>query len=65
MNRINEGLQKKGIKQTWLVDKLGENYNMEKVYTQNKKIPRLETIWVVVKIWGINVKEFLITNKEE
>ena len=37
MNRIKEVLEEKGIKQTWLAEKLGKSYNMVKGYVQNRQ----------------------------
>lgn len=34
MNRIKEVLADKGIKQTWLAEKLGKSYNMVNSYVQ-------------------------------
>ena len=34
MNRIKEILEEKGIKQTWLADKLNKSYNMVNSYVQ-------------------------------
>ena len=31
MNRIKEGLKEKGIKQTWLAEKLGKSVNMARI----------------------------------
>ena len=39
MNRIKEELDRKGIKQTWLADKLGKSYNMVNSYAQNRQQP--------------------------
>jgi len=44
MNRIKEVLEQKGIKQTWLAEKLGKSYNMVNAYAQNRQQPRLETL---------------------
>jgi putative transcriptional regulator len=35
MNRIKEVLKQKGIKQTWLAEKLWKNYNMVNAYSQS------------------------------
>ena len=40
-NRIKEVLEEKGIKQTWLAEKLGKSYNMVNGYVQNRQQPRL------------------------
>ena len=44
MNRIKEVLEEKGIKQTWLAEKLGKSYNIVNGYVQNRQQPRLETL---------------------
>lgn len=36
MNRIKEVLQEKGIKQTWLADKLGKSFKMVNNYACNR-----------------------------
>jgi len=64
MNRIKEVLEQKGIKQTWLAEKLGKSYNMVNAYAQNRQQPRLETLMEIAKILDIDVKELIISNKE-
>ena len=65
MNRIKEVLEQKGIKQTWLAEKLGKNYNMVNAYAQNRQQPRLETLMEIADILDIDVKELLVSNKPE
>jgi transcriptional regulator with XRE-family HTH domain len=64
MNRIKEVLEQKGIKQTWLAEKLGKSYNMVNAYAQNRQQPRLETLLEIANILDIDVKELIISNKE-
>ncbi|WP_341837359.1 helix-turn-helix transcriptional regulator [Chitinophaga pollutisoli] len=64
MNRIKEVLEEKGIKQTWLADKLGKSYNMVNGYVQNRQQPRLEVLFEIANILEIDVKELLKSNKE-
>jgi putative transcriptional regulator len=64
MNRIKEVLEQKGIKQTWLAEKLGKSYNMVNAYVQNRQQPRLETLMEIANILDIDVKELIISNKE-
>ncbi|MEX2565481.1 MAG: helix-turn-helix transcriptional regulator [Cyclobacteriaceae bacterium] len=64
MNRIKEVLEEKGIKQTWLADRLGKSYNMVNGYVQNRQQPRLEVLFEIANILEIDVKELLISNKE-
>lgn len=59
MNRIKEVLDEKGIKQTWLADKLGKSYNMVNSYVQNRQQPRLEVLFEIAKILGVDAKELL------
>jgi len=64
MNRIKEVLEEKGIKQTWLAEKLGKSYNMVNAYAQNRQQPRLETLMEIAEILDVDVKELIISNKE-
>ena len=57
MNRIKEVLDEKGIKQTWLAEKLGKSYNMVNGYVQNRQQPRLEVLFEIANILEIEVKE--------
>ena len=65
MNRIKEVLEQKGIKQTWLAERLGKSYNMVNAYAQNRQQPRLETLMEIADILDIDVKELLVSNKPE
>lgn len=60
MNRIKEVLDEKGIKQTWLADKLGKSYNMVNSYVQNRQQPRLEILYQIADILEIEISELLI-----
>jgi len=64
MNRIKEVLEEKGIKQKWLAEKLGKSYNMINSYVQNRQQPRLEILMEIANILDIDVKELIISNKE-
>ena len=64
MNRIKEVLEEKGIKQTWLADKLGKSYNMVNGYAQNRQQPRLEVLFEIAKILNVNPKDLLIDKNE-
>jgi len=63
MNRIKEVLEEKGIKQTWLAEKLGKSYNMVNGYVQNRQQPRIEVLYEIAEILGVSVKELLIDNE--
>ena len=60
MNRIKEVLNEKGIKQTWLADKLDKSYNMVNSYVQNRRQPSIEDLYKIAEILEVNAKELLI-----
>ena len=60
MNRIKEVLEEKGIKQTWLAEKLGKSYPIINGYVRNKAQPRLEVLYEIAKLLEVNVKDLLI-----
>ncbi|WP_028666119.1 helix-turn-helix transcriptional regulator [Runella zeae] len=64
MNRIKEVLEEKGIKQTWLAEQLGKSYNMVNAYVQNRQQPRLEILYAIANLLDIDVKDLIISNKE-
>mgnify|MGYP003620841339 FL=1 len=64
MNRIKEVLEEKGIKQKWLAEQLGKSYNMVNSYIQNRQQPRLEVLFEIAEILGVEAKE-LLKNKVE
>lgn len=63
MNRIKEVLEIKGIKQTWLAEKLGKSYNMVNGYVQNRQQPRLEVLIEIAKLLDVDVKELIVSTK--
>ena len=65
MNRIKEVLDRKGIKQTWLAEKLGKSYNMVNSYAQNRKQPRLEVLGHIAKILDVDVVELIVSSKKK
>jgi transcriptional regulator with XRE-family HTH domain len=56
-------LDEKGIKQTWLAEKLGKSYNMVNGYVQNRQQPRLEVLNEIAEILDIDIKELIVSNK--
>ncbi|MEX1003115.1 MAG: helix-turn-helix transcriptional regulator [Crocinitomicaceae bacterium] len=59
MNRIKEVLEEKGIKQTWLTEKLGKSYNMVNSYVQNRSQPSLEILFRIAEILEVDVKDLI------
>jgi putative transcriptional regulator len=63
MNRIKEVLQEKGIKQTWLAEKLGKSFNMVNDYCNNRRQPSLELLTQVAIILDVDVRILIESNK--
>lgn len=63
MNRIKEVLDKKGIKQTWLAEKLGKSFNMVNAYAHNRRQPTLEVLYQIAEILSVEVSELLISKE--
>ncbi len=59
MNRIKEVLQDKGIKQTWLSERLGKSYNIVNGYVTNKRQPSIEVLYEIAKLLQVEAKELL------
>jgi transcriptional regulator with XRE-family HTH domain len=60
MNRIKEVLEERGIKQTWLAEKLGKSYNMVNSYVQNRRQPSINDLYKIGKILQIEAKDLLV-----
>ncbi|MDT8347160.1 MAG: helix-turn-helix transcriptional regulator [Flavobacteriaceae bacterium] len=52
--------KEKGIKQTWLAEKLGKSYNTINEYARNVRQPSLEDLYKIAEILDVEVKELLI-----
>jgi len=65
LNRIKEVLDEKGIKQTWLAEKLGKSFSTINAYTCNRQQPSLEILHQIAKILQVNVKDLLTDEKKE
>jgi putative transcriptional regulator len=63
MNRIKAVLQEKGVTQIWLAERLGKSYNMVNGYVQNRQQPRLEVLFEIAKIFEVDPKELIKTEK--
>lgn len=63
MNGIKEVLEDRGIKQTWLAEKLGKSFCMVNSYVCNRRQPSLEVLFEIAKILNVDPKE-LIANRE-
>ena len=59
MNRIKEVLTEKGIKQTWLAEKLGKSFSVVNSYVCNRRQPSLEVLFEIAKILQVNPKDLI------
>ena len=64
MNRIKEVLEEKGIKQTWLAEKLGKSFSIVNAYACNRRHPSLEQLFEIARILQVDPKD-LIESKEQ
>lgn len=62
-NRIKEVLDERGIKQTWLAERLGKSFCIVNSYVCNRRQPSLEVLFEIAKILNVEPKE-LIDSKE-
>ncbi len=59
MNRIKTVIKEKGVKQTWLAEKLGKSFNIVNDYCNNRRQPSLEILFQIGNILNINPKELI------
>ena len=63
MNRIKVVLEERGIKQTWLAEKLGKSFCMVNSYVCNRRQPSLEVLFEIAKILNVDPKELIDSKK--
>ena len=63
MNRIKEVLEERGIKQTWLAERLGKSFCIVNSYVCNRRQPSLEVLFEIAEILNVEPKE-LIAEKQ-
>lgn len=59
MNRIKEVLEEKGIKQTWLAEKIGKSFSQTNVCVCNRRQPSLEELFQIAALLNVNPKDLL------
>lgn len=62
MNYLKEVLKKRGIKQTWLAERLGKNFCIANSYVCNRRQPSLDELFEIAKILNIDSKELINNN---
>ena len=63
-NSINKVLIEKGIKQTWLAERLGKSFTIVNSYVCNHRQPSLELLFQIAEILQVNPKELINTPDE-
>ena len=64
MNRIKEVLEEKGIKQTWLAEKIGKSFSQTNAYVCNRRQPSIELLYEIACLLGVEAKDLLVDNIE-
>ena len=54
-NRIKEVLAEKGIKQTWLAEKLGKSFTIVNSYVCNRRQPSLELLFQIAEFYVLAI----------
>ena len=62
-NRIKEVLEERGIKQTWLAQRLGKSFCIVNSYVCNRRQPSLEQLFEIAKILNVDPKELIRSNE--
>lgn len=64
LNRIKVVLDEKGIKQTWLAEKLNKSFSSINAYACNRKQPSLEVLHQIAEILQVSVKDLIVDNSD-
>jgi DNA-binding XRE family transcriptional regulator len=63
-NRIKAVLAEQGRTNNWLADQLEMNRTTVSKWCRNEMQPRVETLFQIAKVLGVNVRVLLISTKE-
>ena len=58
-NNINKVLIEKGIKQTWLAEKLGKRFTIVNSYACNRRQPTLELLFYIAQSFQMDSKDLM------
>lgn len=61
-NRIKEVLDEKGIKQTWLAERLGKTYRSVNLYVSNQVQPPISVLFDVARLLNVAPSELIRDN---
>lgn len=59
INRIKAVLEEKGIKQTWLAEKLGKRFSIVNAYACNRRQPSLGLLFEIARIPQVDPKDLI------
>ena len=62
MNRIKDVLKERGIKQTWLAERLGKSFCIVNSYVCNRRQPSLDVLFEIANILDVDPKELINSN---
>lgn len=62
MSCLKEILKKRGIKQTWLAERLGKSFCIINSYVCNRHQPSLDVLFEIAKILNVDPKELIDSN---
>jgi len=57
-------LEERGIKQTWLAERLGKSFCIVNSYVCNRRQPSLEVLFEIAKILNVDPKELISAQKQ-
>ena len=63
-NGINKVLIEKGIKQTWLAEKLGKRFTIVNSYACNRRQPTLELLFYIAQSLQVDSKNLMNSPNE-
>ena len=63
-NRIKEVLEERGIKQTWLAERLGKSFCIVNSYVCNRRQPSLDVLFEIANILNVEPKELIDSNEQ-
>lgn len=64
MNRIKEILKEQGRTQTWLAEKIEKSYVVVTNYCNNNSQPSIRVLTDISKVLDIDIRELLVSTKD-
>lgn len=63
--KIVKGTSFKGIKQTWLAEKLGKSFCIVNSYVCNRRQPSLEVLFQIAEVLQMDVKDLIKSSNND